>query len=137
MRIALLLAVSACVAGETDSLPNGLTSSDGTVYSIDFDSFVDVAQGASDDTAKAAIHKQLKSALGALREQSIGVQDRDAQDNLASMQLQRTTYAVAGAGSVDRVRFHYHDTALVEKGHTPTGPITLTMLYGDYVANAS
>jgi hypothetical protein len=137
VRIALLLAVSACVAGETDSLPNGLTSSDGTVYSIDFDSFVDVAQGASDDDAKTAIHRELKSALGALREQSIGVQDRDAQDNLASIQLQRTTYAVAGASAVDRVRFHYHDTALVEKGHTPTGPITLTMLYGDYVANAS
>ncbi|MGE5180588.1 MAG: hypothetical protein ACM31C_00935 [Acidobacteriota bacterium] len=105
---------------------------------IDFDSFVDVSVGAPDDAAKAAIHLQLKSALGALREQGIGIQDRDAQDNLANLQLTRTTLTIAGtSNAVDRVRFHYHDTALVEKGTTVTGPIGLTLLYGDFVANAS
>jgi hypothetical protein len=136
-HVCLPLAVAGCLAAENGS-SGDLTSSDGTVYTIDFDSFVDVAPDASDDTARSVIHRELKSALGALREQAIGVQDRDAQDNLASLPLVRTRLAIAGgSGSVDRVRFHYHDTALVEKGHTPTGPITLTLLYGDYVANAS
>ncbi len=138
MRFAYLaLLLPACIASETGS-SNDLTSSDGKVYTIDFDAFVDVAPGAADDVARDAIHRELKSALGALREQGIGVQDRDAQDNLAQMKLDRTTFAVAGTStSVDRVRFHYHDTALVEKGSQPTGPITLTMLYGDYIAGAS
>ena len=139
MRLAYLaLLIPACVSSTENGSSTDLTSSDGKVYTIDFDAFVDVAQGASDDVAKDAIHRELKSALGALREVGIGVQDRDAQDNLASMQLARTTFSIAGGSTtVDRVRFHYHDTALVEKGSEPTGPINLTLLYGDYVAGAA
>jgi hypothetical protein len=139
VRIAYLLlpaALAGCFLTESAS-PNDLTSVDGAQYLIDFDSFVDVATGAADDVAKTAIHRQLKSALGALREQGIGIEDRDAQDNLATAQLARATVAIAGGGQVDRVHFHYHDTALVEKGHEPTGPIDLTLLYGDYIANAA
>jgi hypothetical protein len=136
VRVPLCLVLAGCLASENGSHDN-LTSVDGAAYVIDFDSFVDVAPGAPDDAAKAAIHRELKSALGALREQGIGIEDRDAQDNLAAAQLARHTFAIAGGGSVDRVTFHYHDTALVEKGHEPTGPIQLTMLYGDYVANAA
>lgn len=134
-----LLIFSACLV-ETDSTPTDLTSVGGNEHVIDFDGFVDVQPGASDDVVKGVIHRQLKSALGALREQGIGVADRDAQRNLANPTLVRTPFAVMNGGtqvgSVDRVRYHYHDTALVEKTRTITGPIDLTLLYGDFVARA-
>lgn len=126
-----LLLLSACGLVDEGTSGADLTSVDGAQYTIDFDAFVDVGHGASDDDAKAAIHRQVKSALGALREQNIGVADRDAQRNIATMALTRASY-----GSTDRVRYHYRDTALVEHGSEPHGPIDLTMLYGDYVANA-
>lgn len=116
-------------ASDTD-----LTSVDGVEHGIEFDAFVDVAPGASDDEARGAIHRQLKSALGALREQGIGVADRDAQRNLAAMQLVRTRLSVPGAQTVERVRYHYKDQALVEKTQLVTGPIDLVLLFGDYRA---
>ena len=138
MRTVLaLVLLSACGLTGTGSSPDDLTSVDGNQAVIDFDGFVDVAPGASDDAAKAAIHMQLKSALGALREQGIGIADRDAQRNLATMALTRQGMQILGGGSVDRVRYHYHDTALVERGNPTTATIDLTMLFGDYVANAA
>jgi hypothetical protein len=135
-----LLPLAAC--GVLDEIGGGgdeLTSVAGVEHTIDFDSFVDVAPGASDDDVRAAMHRQLKSALGALREQGIGVADRDAQRNLAGAVIVRTPLAVvdetgAVVGQVERVRFHYRDAALVEKKHTPVSTIELTLLHGDYVA---
>lgn len=123
MRLALvLLAGCGVLEGSTGQ---DLTSVDGVQYTIDWDGFVDVAHGAD---ATAAIQQQIKSSLGALRNVNIGIQDRDAQ-HLTGDQP-RTTY-----GAIDRVRYHYHDVALVEKGSEPSGPINLTLLYGNYVAN--
>ena len=131
----LSLSAACAVTGEGTS-PDDLTSVDGNQAIIDFDGFVDVAPGASDAVAKDAIHRELKSALGALREQGIGIADRDAQRNLATMALTRQPMQILGGGSVERVRYHYHDTALVERGHSTTATIDLTMLFGDYVAHA-
>lgn len=135
--IAILAAACVSPAG-SGTAPGDLTSVDGDNYTIDFDGFVDVAPGASDDVAKAAIQLQIKSSLGALREQGIGIADRDAQRNLAATPLARTSLAVAGTStSVDRVHYHYHDAALVEHTTHITGPIDLVLLYGNYVANAA
>lgn len=137
MRLAYLsLLLSACALTGQGSSPDDLTSVDGQNATIDFDGFVDVAPGASDQVAKDAIHMELKSALGALREQGIGIADRDAQRNLATMTLTRQPFQVLGGSAVDRVRYHYHDTALVEQGNATSGTIDLTMLFGDYVARA-
>jgi hypothetical protein len=135
--IGLVLLLSACAITGEGSSPDHLTSVDGNQAVIDFDGFVDVAPGASDAVAKDAIHRELKSALGALREQGIGIADRDAQRNLATMTLTRQPMQILGGGSVDRVRYHYHDTALVERGHSTSATIDLTMLFGDYVARAA
>ncbi|MCA9676335.1 MAG: hypothetical protein KC464_14955 [Myxococcales bacterium] len=141
-----LLLAPVVVAGCAD--PDGasanddeLTSVEGVEHTIDFDGFVDVTPGASDDAVKAAIHRELKSSLGALRERGVGVADRDGQRNLAAAELARQTLDVvdgAGAvvGAVERIRFHYHDVALVDRDRLPGGPIDLTLLYGDYVARA-
>jgi hypothetical protein len=127
-----LVLLPACGLVDGSSSGSDLTSVDGIQYTIDFDSFVDVSHGATDDAAKSVIQLQIKSAIGALREVNIGIQDRDALRNVAGMTLTRTTY-----GSVDRVRYHYHDTALVQTDSVPTGPVNLTMLYGDYIAGAA
>ncbi len=132
-----LLGACALTGGDDAQSTDDLTSVDGVEHVIDFDAFVDVAPGASDDAAKDAIHRQLKSALGALREQGIGIADRDAIRNLAGIQLARTRLAIRGGGELDRVRYHYRDQALVERTQLPGGPIELTLLYGDYVARSA
>jgi len=138
--LSLVPLFAGCLSFGADS-GNDLTSVGGDEHIIDFDAYVDVAPDASDDVVKGEIHRQLKSALGALREQGIGVADRDAIRNLENPTLVRTRFAVmhtdgSMAREVDRVRYHYHDTALVEKGHGTTSPINLTLLYGDYIARA-
>jgi hypothetical protein len=140
-HLAFLPLLAACAVDPTETTsPDDLTSVEGVEYTIDFDAFVDVPTGAGDDAVRTAIHRQLKSALGALRERGIGVADRDAQRNLAAANLARTTRQVVDAGTitgqVDRVHYHYTDVALVDEDRLPTGPITLTMLFGDYVARA-
>lgn len=135
LGLALMVVAAGCViptdenASDTD-----LTSVDGIEHVIELDAFVDVAPGASDDVARGAIHRQLKSALGALREQGIGVADRDAQRNLAAIQLVRTRLSVTNGTTVERIRYHYKDQALVERTQLPTGPIDLVLLFGDYRA---
>jgi hypothetical protein len=144
-RFACILVAASLLActdpGDAGSEGDELTSVQGLEHTIDFDAFVDVPAGASDDAVRGAIHRQLKSALGALRERGIGVADRDAQRNLAAATLARTGLDVvqrgAVVGRVDRVRYHYRDTALVERGRVPGAPIDLTLLFGDYVARAA
>ncbi len=130
---------TACIAAPEDSSgsPDDLTSVDGLEHVIDFDAFVDVAPGASDEVAKGVIHRQIKSALGALREQGIGIADRDAVRNLASIQLVRARMAIRGGGEVDRVRYHYRDQALVQRSQLPSGPVDLTLMFGDYKARSA
>jgi len=133
-----LFTLGACaLTADEASAPDDLTSVDGVEHTIDFDAFVDVAPGASDADARTTIHREIKSALGALREQGIGIADRDAQRNLATMQLVRTRLTIAGGGEVDRVRYHYHDVALVEKTRLPHGPVDLTLLFGDYLGRSA
>jgi hypothetical protein len=68
--------LAACTDPGTGAGSDDLTSVDGVEHTIDFDAFVDVPVGASDDAVKDAIHRELKSALGAMREKGIGVADR-------------------------------------------------------------
>lgn len=146
MRIASLTLLPVVLAGCLDVASSGSTDTDltsvgGHEFVIDFDAFVDVAPGASDDVVKGAIHRQLKSALGALREQGIGVADRDAIRNLANPTLVRTHLTVVRddgtvSHEVDRVRYHYHDQALCENGGCTSGTVDVTLLFGDYVARA-
>jgi len=133
--------MAACV-GPLDERSGGseeITSVEGSEYAIDYDSLVYVAAGASDDHVRWQIQRQVKSSLGALRELGIGVLDRDAQRNLDPAGWTRTPLTVVeadgtAAESIERVTFHYSDTALVEHGAAPDGPLQLTLLFGDYAA---
>ncbi|HEY5951623.1 MAG TPA: hypothetical protein VIV40_39285, partial [Kofleriaceae bacterium] len=147
MRIASLGLIPLVLAGCLDVAGSGstdddLTSVGGNEYVIDFDGFVDVAPGASDDVVKGEIHRQLKSALGALREQGIGVSDRDAIRNLENPTLVRSHFSVVRTDGtvshdIERVRYHYHDQALCEKGRCTGSTVDLTLLFGDFVARAA
>jgi len=135
------LLLSACIGpldGQSGS-SDEITSVDGSEYTIDYDSFVYVPAGASDDEVRWQIQRQVKSSLGALREVGIGVLDRDAERNLDPTGWARTPLTVVeadgtAAEAIERVTFHYHDSALVEDGSEPHGPLQLTLLFGDYAA---
>ena len=119
-----------------------LTSVGGTTRQLDWDSFVYVVPSADVATIQAAIAKQVKSSLGALRELGIGIEDRGALHNLDPAGWVRDTPNVVDGsgrttGSVLRVRYHYSDTALVQKGHDPGAAFSFTMLFGDYSAGAA
>src|SRR5438067_959667 len=119
-----------------------LTSVGGTTKQIDWDSFVYVAGDADVATIQAAVAKQVKSSLGALREIGIGIADRGALHNLDPATWTRDSVNVIDAGgpatgSVQRVRYHYRDTALVQNGHDPGAAFSFTLLFGDYAAGAA
>jgi hypothetical protein len=119
-----------------------LTSVGGTTKQLDWDSFVYVTPDADTATIQAAIARQVKSSLGSLREVGIGISDRGALHNLDPAAWTRDTLAVvdtAGhtSGSLVRVRYHYSDTALVQKTSDPGAAVSFTMLFGDYAAGAA
>ncbi len=138
--LAAPLCLSACV-GPFDANPGSdeITSVEGSEFVIEYDSFVYVPAGADQGQVRWQIQRQLKSSLGALRERGIAVLDRDAEDNLDPAGWVRTPLAVVEANgvlaeSIERVTFHYRDTALVGNDEIPSGPIQLPLLFGDYAA---
>ncbi len=139
-----LLLCSACGDLPPDATGGGdepLTSAIGYEHGISYKSFVFVPAGASNQTVRAAIQRQVRSSLGSLRELGIGVLDRDALSNLDPSTWKRTRLDVikpdgSGAGQVDRVVFRYKDTALVKKGAKVKGTFKLPLLFGDYKARA-
>jgi hypothetical protein len=143
--ILILLAVGGCsgaVSGGGKEHGDDLTSVGGNTRQIDWDSFVYVAPAADVPTIQAAIAKQVKSSLGALREIGIGISDRGALHNLDPAGWTRDTLDVVDSsghvtGSVQRVRYHYGDTALVDKTQDPGGATNFVMLFGDYSAGAA
>jgi hypothetical protein len=137
--LALLLLLAGCI----DPLEDGasgdeLTSAEGLEFTIEWDGFVYVPRGADDGTVKWHVQRQIKSSLGALRELGIGIKDRDAHEFLATTTVARTPLAVVDGttttAEIDRVTYHYRDTALVDKDQVPGGPFDLTLLFGDYAA---
>ncbi|HTM19670.1 MAG TPA: hypothetical protein VL172_04155 [Kofleriaceae bacterium] len=134
-----LTCASACVDDlDGRSAGDPLSSAEGVQFTIEWDGYVYVPRGADDGTVKWHMQRQIKSALGALREAGIGIADRDAQRFLGANPVARTPLTVVDGGAtvaeIDRVTYHYRDTALVDKDLIPTGPFDLTLLFGDYPA---
>lgn len=143
--LVLALAVGGCsggVVGAGGEAGDHLTSVGGNTRRIEWDSFVYVAPDAEVATIQAAIARQVKSSLGALRERGIGISDRAAQHNLDPAGWTREPLDVVDGGGqaaaqILRVRYHYSDTALVDKAEDPGAAFDFTMLFGDYVAGAA
>jgi hypothetical protein len=144
----LVLALAACSGsflkdGTAQERDDDLTSVGGVAKQIDWDSFVYVAPDADIGSIQQAIARQVKSSLGSLREIGIGVSDRGALHNLEAAGWTRDMLDVADAasgrviGRVQRVRYHYSDTALVQKTQDPGAAVSFTMLFGDYVSGSA
>lgn len=141
----LSLALAGCIGAPqgTTSNTDDLTSVGGTPKLIAWDSFVYVDPAADVATIQGVIRKQVKSSLGALRERTIGIADRDARSNLDPASWTRELLDVADPrdGRVVRktlrVRYHYTDTALVGKNADPGASFSFNMLAGDYTAAAA
>src|SRR6476646_12189017 len=117
MRIGIWLVALAGCSGATVQGTNGeLTSVGGTAQTITWDGFVYVDPVADDPTIQAVIARQVKSALGALREKSIGISDRGALHNLDPAGWTREPLTVVDPRTGDeqarvvRVRYHYADS---------------------------
>lgn len=141
----LALGPMGCATGEAGLTEEDLTSASGAERRIEWQSFVYVPKGTPDAEIAKAIQKQVKSAIGALRQPEIGIQDRDALTNLDPKGWVREDLQVvdgpasgkpAGPVAVQRIRYKYSDVALVKKKSTATA-YTLTLLFGDYVAKAA
>ena len=146
--LSVALALAGCSSsvlkdGTLQQRDDDLTSVGGTARQIDWDSFVYVAAGADTGTIQQVIARQVKSSLGALREVGIGISDRGALHNLDPAGWTRDVLNVVDAanghvtGVVQRVRYHYTDTALVDKTQDPGGAVNLTLLFGDYVSGSA
>jgi len=143
--LALLLAGCSGAIPDATTATNGgdLTSVGGNVAQIAWDSFVYVDPGADVPTIQAVIARQVKSSLGALREISIGISDRGALHNLDPAGWTRETLNVvdprtgAVQRQVQRVRYHYSDTALVGKSTNLGAQTSFTLLVGDYTQAAA
>ena len=142
----LVLAAGGCSGpllkdGTGSARGDDLTSVGGNTRRIEWDGFVYVAPDADVATAQSVIARQVKSSLGALREAGLGISDRAALHNLDPASWIRDGVQVVDptghrTGSLQRIRYHYSDTALVDKTQDPGAAVDLTLLFGDYAAAA-
>ena len=140
---ALALGCSAPSADEATSADD-LTGVTSTERPIELTSYVYVDPSANDGVIKAAIARQIKTALGALRQPKVSLNDRGAQSNLDPSKWTRTTLDVvdpsnpnAPAKKVLKVTFPYADRAVVTNALATRSALDFTMLAGDYTGYAS
>lgn len=138
----------ACSGGHHASF---LESSGGTLTGVNseqrgihFQSYVYVPTTASDADIQAAIARQVKTAIGALRAPEVSLNDRDAQHNVDPSSWQRQTLSVvdptnpnAPATQVVRVTYPYNDVAVVTDGLSSSSTVSFTMLADDYSQHAA
>ena len=154
MRAILLsvcLAAMATLAGacsstdgtDTENGSDDLTGTTSSERGIHFQSYVYVRDGASDDEIRTAIARQIRTAIGALRETKVALNDRGARSNLDAAKWQKRTLDVVDAANpaapirkVLRVTFPYDDRAVVTNKLARSGSIAVTMLADDYAPHA-
>ena len=140
---ALALGCSA-PSGDEATSADDLTGVTSTERPIELTSYVYVDPSANDGVIKAAIARQIKTALGALRQPKVSLNDRGAQSNLDPSKWTRTTLDVvdpsnpnAPAKKVLKVTFPYADRAVVTNALATRSALDFTMLAGDYTGYAS
>jgi len=144
------LAVAACSGvpdGENPATVDGsddaLTSLTGVERPVQFQSYVYQPVSASNEAIGAAIARQVKTALGALRSPQIGLRDRAASNALIPSKWTRETVTLIDPRSPSavpvptlRVRYTYDDRAIVSRRYDRLSTAPLTLLFGDYEAKA-
>ncbi len=125
----------ASTVGEEDDL----TSVTARERALSFEGYVYVSANASDWEINNAVTRETKSAMGALRTASVGVNDRELKD------VDRKTFVKEKVTVVDangqksqalRVRYRYNDRALVPVSMAKRSAIHLAVMHGDYQAQS-
>jgi hypothetical protein len=145
--VAAMTTLAACSAETTGAdAENGaddLTGTTATERGIHFQSYVYLRDGATDDEIRVAIARQVRTAIGALRDPKVALNDRGARSNLDPSKWTRRTLDVvdpANAGAapqkVLRVTFPYDDRAVVTNKLARSSSLGITMLADDYGPHA-
>jgi hypothetical protein len=138
------LACSPSAGDDTGTTDNHLTGANSAQRGIHFQSYVYVPTTASDADIQTAIARQVKTAIGALRQPEVSINDRDAQNNLdpstwtrQTVTLVDPTNASAATSQLQRVTYPYNDVAVVTNSLQSSSAVAFTMLAGDYSSYAT
>lgn len=142
-----LVSVTACSAHapsfESDEVTDPLTGITGSERPITFGSYVYVAPSASDQDVQAAIAREVKTSLGALRTPKVALDDRNAIHAVDPSGWKRTTLTLvdpndpsAPGTPIVRVDYTYQDRAVVTNTLKNMSTVDFTMLAGDYSQHA-
>lgn len=146
-RFAWISLICAVLLGCSDdgasSMNDDLTGTSSTERPVSFTSWVYVSPSASDTDISAAIAREIKTSLGALRDTKVAFDDRGAQSNLDPSKWTRTLVDVwdpntqTKTGQVLKVTYPYSDKAVVTKALAKQSAVDFTMLAGDYSQHAT
>ncbi len=146
MPLAFLAAFAAPLAAgctvsddAADGEEDDLTSVTARERNLSFEGYVYVSANASDWEITSAVTRETKSAFGALRTATIGVNDRELNDVDAKTFVKEKVTVVGSNGAKTqalRVRYRYNDRALVPVSMATRSAISLAVLHGDYQAQS-
>jgi hypothetical protein len=122
-------------AASDDSL-TGTTSAERGIH---FEGTVYAPVDASDDAIRIAIARQVKTAIGALRQPKVALNDRAARSNVDPAKWTKTLLDVVDGSSTSKilkVTFRYDDRAVVTNTLASRSAIDFTVLADDYAKHA-
>ncbi len=131
-NIVLCLLMHACTFLPDSSQPL-ITSITGIERSMSFRAEVIVDSGSTNAQIAFAISRQLKTAIGSLREQGISLSSREHQKSLSADNWQRALVTtIPGEKSLLRVTYFYNDIVVTSKKLYGLNSISFVMLASDY-----
>jgi hypothetical protein len=141
---AIGLAFAGCSAAPepaTGEQAGELTGATSAERGIHFEGRVYVDLGAPDSVIGVAIARQVKTALGALRDVKVSLNDRAARANIDPAKWRRTEVDVVDGAGVKlarklQVTYRYDDRAVVTNDLTSRSGVDFVLLADDYTAHA-
>ncbi|MSP26576.1 MAG: hypothetical protein EXR75_15795 [Myxococcales bacterium] len=135
--VAPLFALGCSVeVGEDES---DLTSLTARERSLAFEGYVYLEPNSDDDEILAAVHRETRSAFGALLEANVAVESRELANVDVATLVKEPVEVVGPNGVTDtmmRVRYRYTDRAIVPVTMARRSSLALGLLHGDYQAQA-
>lgn len=126
------------------SIVDPLTGLSGAERGLHFTASVYVSENASDDEVAAAIQSQVQTAIGALRDERISLNDRLSHENLDPARWTRERVVVqdpsnpaTSSYALTRVTFPYDDRSVVGDELSAQSVVSFTMLSQSYPAHAA
>lgn len=125
--------------GASSADDDQLTGTTSAERPIHFEGIVYLRDGASDDDIRGAIAREVKTAIGALRQPMVSINDRAARSNLSNWTKQTMTVVdpanPASTWNVTKVTYKYDDRAVVTNTLSTRSAVDFTVLADDYSAH--